>query len=253
MAETKSIWNVYEVTFRFLTKLCAQTPANPDIIRRWLETRAPEVKAPGAKSLEVIQEEVLEAIERGEGEPSQEFSKLVFCHDEDGSLAYRHDTIRAHVKDCARVLSAQFWPRQKGERAFSTRVINGVYTDETKYWIPILDFETMKPRRSPDGTLEKPVHARGMRGEPINALKAFDYVDGAAMKFQLKVLGNSVHEDDLAIVFQYGGTHGYAGERSAGEGRYVHQMKKISEAWRPARAEESPAEIPKKTRKEKAS
>lgn len=222
----KVLWNYYRVTWNFLTILCGQTPEDPNIIKKWLEAREPKVKPAGAKSIEEINDEVMESVKQGDGEPDTEFSKLVFQRNAEGFLSMRAATVKAHLKDCARVLSVQFVSKVKGERAFSTRVINGVYHDERTYFIPV--------RRSdgtlisgPDGHKEKPIHARGMRGEPINAIKCFDYIENASMVFIIKVLGRSVTEKDLRLLFEYGGTHGYAGERSDGEGRYTYELERL--------------------------
>lgn len=220
------IWTRYRVRWNFLTRVCAQTPGDPELIRKWLEVRAPAVRPPAGKSIDEINEEVLASLERGEGEASTDFSLLVFQRHQ-GALVFRHGTIKAHIKDCARVLSAQYVGRIQGERAFSTRVINGVYPDETQYWIPIMRLDGI-PCSEPDGTYDKPVHAKGVRGEPINCLKRFEYLKPPSfMEFTLKVLGNSVKEDDLHYIFTYGGTHGYAGERSDGEGRYEYELEQI--------------------------
>lgn len=90
-----------------------------------------------------------------------------------GGLVMRAATVRAHIKDCARVISAQWAINVKGERAFSTRVINAIYCDEAAYWIPIL-----RPDRTPvteaDGIMDKAIHVRGPRGEPLNGLAEQD-------------------------------------------------------------------------------
>lgn len=225
----ESIWIEYDVTWNFLSYLCGQTPADPEIIGPWLEARQPKVKPPEGKSMEEINAEVMDTIERAEEE---QFSKLVFQR-VDGHLVMRAATVRAHLKDCARVLSAQYVARIQGERAFSTRVINGVYLDERKYWIPVLSQDTGRPITAIDGEKEKPVHAKGPRGQPINCLKCFEYVNNARMKFRLKVLGRqgssgSVSERDLEILLQYGGTHGYGGERSEDGGRYIFEIERIT-------------------------
>lgn len=220
------IWTIYEVRWDFLTALCGQTPADPEIIKKWLEARQPSAKPADARSMEEINAEVMDSIERGAGE-EQQFSKLVFQRHE-GALVMRGATVRAHIKDCARVLSAQYVAKVKGARAFSTRVINGVYLDPTLYWVRILDQESGKQRTGADGEREKPVHARGPRGEPINALKCFEYINDARMEFRLMVLGESVTGKDLNTVFQYGGVHGYAGERSEDGGRYIAEVKRIT-------------------------
>src|SRR4029453_9708301 len=109
-------------------------------------------------------------------------------------------TVRAHLKDCARVLSAQYIGRIENERAFSTRVINGVYVDERHYWIPTGrgDGHSLA---DPDGAFDKPVYVKTPRG-PVSALKRISYVEPPAMlEFTLKVLGRSVSETDLHHLF----------------------------------------------------
>lgn len=220
------IWTYYRLTLHFVSRLCGSTPADPAIVGKWLAARAPLVKPAGGKPIEQINEEVLASLERGEGEPSEEFSLLTFQR-HDGAFVLRAATIRAHYKDCARVLSQLYISRQQGESAFSTRVVNGVYHDENAYWIPI-----RRPNgnlvTAPDGTYDKAIHARGPRGMPINALKQIEYIaPPVSVTVLLKVLGKSVPEQDLHHLFTYGGTHGYGGERSDGEGRYTYELTRI--------------------------
>jgi hypothetical protein len=221
-----NLWTEYRVRWEFLTSLCGSVPADPEVIKKWLEAREPAVKAPGAMSIQEINEEVLVSIEQGGGEADQSFSLLKFQRDA-GALVMRAATVKAHIKDCARVLSAQFIGRIQGERAFSTRVLNGVYLDPRVYWLPIrrMDGSTIT---TADGERDKAIHVRGPRGEPLSALKRFEYITPpATLDFTLKVLGRSVSETDLHHVFSYGGTHGYAGERSDGEGRYDYTLERI--------------------------
>ena len=221
------LWTEYRVRFEFLTSLCGSTPADPEVVAAWLAARTPRVKPAGALSIQEINEEVMASIERGEGEADQTYSVLMFQRHA-GGLVMRAATVRAHMKDCARVLSAQFVGRIQGERAFSTRVINGAYLDAREYWIPI-----RRPNGDPviaaDGERDKAIHVRGPRGEPLNALKRFEFINPpAVMEFTLKVLGRSVSETDLHHLFTYGGTHGYAGERSDGEGRYEYTLSRTT-------------------------
>jgi len=222
------LWTQYRVRWEFVTKLCASTPADPNIIEKWLEARQPRVRPAGARSIEEINEEVLASIERGEGLPDDEYSLLVF-QQHAGGLVMRAATVKAHLKDCARVLSAQFIGRIEGERAFSTRVANGVYPINAEYWLPILRPDGSRVTKA-DGAFERPVHARGPRGQPINALKRFEWIDPAVLEFTLNVLGRSVSDVDLEHLFEYGGVHGYAGERGAGEGRYVYSISRLDAA-----------------------
>lgn len=219
----KNIWTSYKVTWLFLTKLCASVPANPEIVEIWTKARRPKVRPPGGRSIAEINEEVVSTLIEGEEEP--EYSMLVFQR-KDGQLVVRAGTVKAHMKDCARVLSTQYIGRVEGEKAFSTKIINGVYPDPIEYWLPIKRVDG-SPLLQADGTHDKPVHAKGPRGIQINALKTFEYVEGARLDFTLMVLGKSVKEDDLHYLFSYGGVHGYAGERSDGEGKYSYTLELI--------------------------
>ena len=223
------LWTRYRVRWEFLTSLCGSTPADPEVVAAWLAARQPKVKPAGALSIQEINEEVLASIERGEGEADQAYSLLVFQRNA-GALVMRYATVRAHIKDCARVLSAQFVGRIQGERAFSTRVINGVYLDEHEYWLPVRRPDG-EPVTKADGERDKAIHVRGPRGEPLNALKRFEFIEPpSVLEFTLKVLGRSVSETDLHHLFSYGGTHGYAGERSDGEGRYTYTLDRLDPA-----------------------
>jgi hypothetical protein len=224
--ELPPLWNYYRVRWTFLTRLCASVPADPEIVKRWLEAREPTVRAAGARSIEEINEEVLASIERGEGEADQSYSMLVFQRDQ-GRIVMRAATVKAHVKDCARVLSTQYVGRIQGERAFSTRVTNGLYLDERRYWLPVARPDG-KPITAADGAFDKAVHVRGPQGM-MNALKRFEYIEPpSVLDFTIKLLGKSVSETDLDHLFTYGGVHGYAGERGDGEGRYEYHLEKIN-------------------------
>lgn len=225
-SERPTIWTAYRVTWRFLTRLCGSVPADPEMIQAWIRARQPSVKPAGGRSISEINEEVLATIEAGRADEEPEYSLLQFQRI-DGALVQRYGTVRAHLKDCARVLSAQYIGRVQGERAFSTRVINGVYLDEHEYWLTIRRPDG-EPVRDSDGFMDKAVHVRGPRGEPLNALKRIEFIEPPCqLTFTLKVLGKSITESDLHTLMEYGGTHGYAGERSDGEGRYEYELEAL--------------------------
>ena len=220
------MWTKYRVQWDFLTKMYGSVPSDPEVVKAWLGARQPRVKAPGARSIEEINEEVLASIERGDEFDEKSSQILVFQRDK-GVPCVRFDTIRAHIKDCSRVLSNQYVGRIEGERAFSTRVINGVYTDPAQYWVPIV-----RPDGAPvtkhDGELDKFVHPR----PGVSALKRLEWIEPARLVFTLFVLtsqGNkpSVAESDLHTIFQYGGVHGYGGERSTDGGKYGYGIERL--------------------------
>lgn len=237
------MWTLFDVRLNFLTKLCGSTPGNPALIETWTNVRASKRKSipPDAKSIPEIQEEVLASLAQ-EAESEEEppainvFQRwtpelaILFPHLvlPTGTLLLRAATFRAHIKDCSRVLSTNYIGRAEGEKSFSSRVMNCVYEDPKMYWVPILrpsgEFVT-----EPDGAETKPIHARGPRGLPVDALKTFEWIQPASVVFHLQVLGNTIKKEDLETVLMYGGTHGYGGERSAGEGKYTFSVWQCQE------------------------
>ena len=218
----KHLWTLYDVRWDFTTNLCGSVPADENMVKAWIDARKPKVQPPSGKSIEEVQTEVLEHLALPEEDLEQK-SMLTFQRN-NGNLVLRAGTIRAHMKDCARVLSSLFVGKVKGERSLAVRIVNGCYVDESTYWIPI---------QRPDGTLvseqdgykDKAVHAQGPRG-PQNCLKRFAFVNPASAEFTIKVLGSCIPETDLHHLFRYGGVHGYGGERGDGEGKYVYKLTK---------------------------
>jgi len=128
----RDLWTRFAVTWRFLTRICGSTPADPALIKKWLDARQPRIRPAGGKSMQEIEEEVIASIERGALVDDEQASMLVFQRHQ-GAICMRYSTVRAHLKDCSRVLSNQFYTRMQGERAFSTRAINGIYLPPSQY------------------------------------------------------------------------------------------------------------------------
>jgi len=221
------MWTRYAVRWDFTTRMFGSIPADPEIVKAWIDARKPRVKPPGARSIDEIQEEILESIARGDEFDEASCNVLTFQRHK-GACAVRADTIRAHLKDCARVLSNQHIGYIKGERAFSTRVINGLYHDPAQYWIPILRADG-SPVVTHDGEVDKAIHPR----PGMSALKRLEWIaEGARLDFTLFALNSagskpSVSLDDIQRCFMYGAVHGYGGERSAGEGRYLFTIREV--------------------------
>lgn len=228
------MWTEYEIEWRFVTKLCGSIPADPDIQRKWLESRRPKNKPAGARSIDELAEEVAATTPTVEEEEEERLS--VFQRVE-GGLVMRASTIRAHFKDCGRVLSSIYYGKpgkaEKGaesERSFAVRVLNALYYPPANYWIPLVRGDGARIS-APDGTVDgKPIHVQTRQGMR-NAFKSFEYVEGAVMRFAVKVLTTPagklvVSEKELNELLEYGGTHGYGGERGDGEGRYEATLTK---------------------------
>src|SRR5262245_29656383 len=232
-AEEGAMWSIYRVRMVGLGMLCGSVPKDPEIVRKWLESRQPKVRPPGGRSIDEINEEVLATIAAGEDGTPVSGAMLGFQVWKD-TLVMRASTIKAHIKDSARQISAYYVGKIAGESAFSTKVLNTVYQDERQYWLPIL-----RPDGTPivvaDGSIEKPIHVYSRAGR-MNAIKQFDFVDPWRVDVTLKVLSAmggdgkknpAVSKTDLERCFMYGSVHGYGGERGDGAGRYTFTIEEI--------------------------
>jgi hypothetical protein len=228
------LWTRYRVRWDFVTSLCGSVPADPEVVRAWLDSRKPTVQPPGSRSIDEINEEVLGTIVRGEELEEKECNILTFQRHH-GVCCMRASTIRAHLKECARKIGAYHVGKIDKERAFATTFVDCVYPDPAVYWVPIL-----RPDGTPvtkhDGERDKAIHIWTPQG-PRNALKRFEWIEPARMDFTLLVMNAagtrpgkkgedpvplpSVSEKDLATVMSLGQIKGYAGERSDGEGKYT--------------------------------
>lgn len=207
------MWTEYDVSLNGLNKLCGSVPADPEIVKAWLEARKPRVRPPASRSIDETTEEVLAHLAVPEETP--EGAILTFQRD-GGACVMRAATIKAHLKDCARQLSRRIGRIEK-EAAFSTRVINEVYPDEMVYWIPILRPDGARVSKH-DDEMDRPVTTRFG-----TALKRFEWIEPWRLDFRLKVLSvgdKGLGIEDLEKLLMYGGVHGYAGERGNGEGKY---------------------------------
>lgn len=220
-------WTLYEVRWDFTTRLCGQTPGNPKLIEDWLKARQPKIRPPSGRSIAQITEEVVATLVEPEADLEEELeAKMLVFQRQNNHIVMRASTTKAHMKDCSRWLSTTYLVREDLEKAFSTKVINGVYPDETQEWIPILRTADLKPIPKADDYFEQPTHIFGPKGH-CDTLKCIGYVEGATMIFRLKVFANLIGQTDLEHLFRYGGVHGYAGERGNGYGRYSATIKQV--------------------------
>lgn len=225
------MWSRYDVRWDFMTILCASLPGDSTLVKTWLDARAPTQRPPDAKGIDEIAAEVLAHLP---DEPVPQ--RLVFAR-VNGGLAMGAHTIRAHLKDCARVLSSLYVGRIEREKSFAVKVANAIYWDPKDLWVPIVTPEG-EPITEPTGVIERPGHPVGRDG-PQSVIKVYEYITGASMRFGLLVLTQPgkegraarpiISQNDLETIMMYGGTHGYGGERSLTGGRYAFHVSRCEE------------------------
>lgn len=215
----KQLWTAHRVQWSFDGKLCGQTPKNVEMVNSWLMARRPEATPPQARSIPEIQAEVAASMANEETVEEVEQRSWLGFQAQNGQLVMRGATVRAHLKDCARIISKMYVGKVKGESTLGWKIVNGLYVKE--YWVPIL--RDGIPVTVPDGYMDKAVHVQTRQG-PMNALKRIDFLQGVTMTFTLQLLCGLKHSD-IETIMQYGAIHGYAGERSEAEGRYVYEFE----------------------------
>lgn len=225
------MWTRYQVQWNFFDRLCGGTPGNPELVKKWLDARKPRGRPAETRDLSEIASEVAETLLMPEQEMESPIN--VFQRDDGryglNGLVMRMGNVRAHIKDCARVLSSMTG-KIEGQKSFSVRCINSIYYPPSVYWLPILDEEGDQFREA-DGIVEQPVHFMTPMGER-SAIKVFEFVEQPTLKFELWILQtlkgkDAISRADLETIFLYGGVKGFGAERSRGEGKYSFEVGEL--------------------------
>lgn len=207
------MWKFFEVTMNFEGRLCGSVPLSKELIKPWLESRMPNTKPSGARSVEEMEEEVLASIQE-----TEERTTLGFQQDETG-LFVRAGTIKAHLKDCANQIKDVV-----KLKALRSKVANKVFIEPD----PVYIVRNGNKVAEIDAEFERAVHVMTAQG-PRNALKRIRYVEKPTLCFTVRLLEDKeVTEDVLRTVFEYGGVHGYGGERGMGEGIYSFELRGLT-------------------------
>ena len=206
----------YQVKLQFTNELMGGLPKHPDVIKSWLEARAPRRKPENAVSLDVLEKQVEEEVDAEEIEENKVWCG--FKGDEKGIYVEPYQ-VKAHIKDCANQLQGL-----TKTKALRSKVANKVFIFPERIY---LSKDSQAFVKEPDAYFEHPVHVMTMRGAR-SALKRNDYILKAKIAFEIRVLMDGViSETLLRKIFEYGSLHGFLAERGLGFGAYEFRLKKI--------------------------
>lgn len=207
----------YRVTWKFRNEFAAGIPENPEALLAFLEARAPERRPEDAIPLEELAEQVAQEIHQPSTE--REAALTTTFKEKNGALVYEARGVKAHIKDCASVLS-----KMLGITAFKAKVANRA--DIKPQFIPLT--RNGQPITEVDGSEIRPVTTMTRLG-PRTAVKIVKYVLAPELTFELLVLDDGViTEQHLRSIFQYGGNVKGAGQdRGLGWGRYDFTMEEV--------------------------
>lgn len=231
IVDPSELWQSFAVTMNFTNRLCGSTPQNKELVDTWLQARLgkPKANPPASmKSAAEIAQEVLSTIAtediQEENDEIEKRSTLGFASI-GGVLHMRGGTLKAHMKDCARIMTACSGKVEK-EKSFAWYILNCLMIGE--YYVPI--YKNGKKVEKSDGQFDKAVHVMGPRG-PVNCLKTIQYIEEPTLSYTVKVMalgGRKVIEPKhIEQVLEYGSMKGYGGERGDGEGRYEYTVKEL--------------------------
>jgi hypothetical protein len=152
-------------------------------------------------------------------------------------LVMRGGTVKAHVKDCCRILFNMVFKESPWKKDnFEKRVVNALQVKD--HWIPLTrDGVAIKV---PDDYFDKAVSIKDWKGDR-SVLRRVLYIMQPTMEFTLQVLNDDkgealVHQEDIQKIMTYGGVHGYGGERGDGRGRYEFNIEPLDKTRKNTRS-----------------
>lgn len=200
----------YGVTINFRNQFAAGIPKDPEALLKFLEVRAPERKPEDAIPLEEMAEEIAEHLPAAEDAQAAITTTFKMV---DGCLVYEARNIKAHIKDCASILSKGV----EKVRGLKSAVANRIQVEPD--YIPLM--KEGKPVVAVDGKEIRPITIMSRQG-PRTAVKIVEFVNAPTLVFRLVTLDDKVVTKKLLEdIFTYGGRiKGMGQDRGLGWGRY---------------------------------
>ncbi|UCC32344.1 MAG: hypothetical protein JSU86_08680 [Phycisphaerales bacterium] len=212
-------WRHLKLTMTFSTPLCGGVPRNDDLVKTWIETRAPAKAPEGAQTLTEVVDERLETTDPVDADDPMSKLWVGFSKDDTG-LFVRGGSVRAHLKDCAHTLAPDFKAAKPPIMNFRKKFIDRIYVAEDRVYL-----------RNGDGTVNAATDHRDAAMQvitplgPRTCLKRVDQVHPCWLECTIQLLeGNGINRDAVVACLDYGAVHGFNQDRSLQYGRYAYEL-----------------------------
>lgn len=189
----------YEVNIQFTERLLASSPADPEIYKQFIASRARAEQDTGDEVTSL---------------PAAEQEKIgwsVFHIDEKGVFLFDYQ-LRGFLKEAATAITG------KGITAIKSKIDKWVFVFPRKIHLMRDDAHI----KNPDGVFERPLRAMTAQGPRVTP-KRSDYVEGrVSLAATIKVLplGKEISEDILRSWLEYGAMQGLGEFRNGSFGRF---------------------------------
>ena len=151
-APAKGLFDSYTVTMEFSDQLMGGVPKHPDMIKSWLNARAPTHAPPDGTPLPELAVAVAEEVNATEEDENKAWTG--FKSDDAGILYVDGYHLKAHLKDQANVIKDYL-----GVKAFKSKVADRLFVKESALYLltegPLGEGTVL---REPAGYWEHPVH-----------------------------------------------------------------------------------------------
>ena len=189
------MWRHYTVTLQFHDKIVGGIPKSKEMIEGWLKSRGMDDLVD--QTVEQMGDQLDETIDT---------MWTGFKSDDEG-LYIESRQIKAMFKEAANIIRHAI-----GFKGFMrARVAEKVFIAPSRVYLGV---------KQPTGWEEKPIHVMTRQG-PRDALKRYDYVEGARITFNLKVLDDEMITDEhLESILEYAQEGGLGADRAQGMGKF---------------------------------
>jgi hypothetical protein len=223
-ASIGAMWKRYNVTMKIRDRLYGGIPKDPAqlsgfLIGKGVASELVEQRA--ALVATQIDSKVPEDAPEGE-----ELKKAWTCFKKDEMGLYVETRqVKALLRECSsasELIKKVYGVKSRiGDQIFP---VGEGGADKIKIYL----YKDGKIVKEPDGYEQNPARIRGAKGEQ-SIIKIKDYVESPTISFTLKVGGNTITEDMLRYMFEYGTEIGFGADRACEKGKYDYTLEAISE------------------------